>query len=113
MTDEEIAKVCHAAHRAYCEVTGDTTQPAWDEASESERSGEIKLVRAAISNPEMTQQQQHESWREQMEREGWKKGKERDEDKMEDPAVVPFAELPPEQRRKGKLFLAVVRALQA
>lgn len=47
-----IAKICHQANKAWCEVTGDNSQKDWDEAEEWQRESAIKGVAFKIANPD-------------------------------------------------------------
>lgn len=111
MHNEHIAKVCHEVNKAYCEALGDMSQPSWSEAPEwqreSARAG-VAFHRAGDHGPEAS----HENWMKQKLAEGWKHGPVKDPQKKEHPCLVPFSELPPEQKAKDFLFRAVVHALR-
>lgn len=113
MNEEQIARVCHEANRAYCQSIGDNSQPAWDDAPDWQRTSAIKGVEFTIANPEAPPSASHDSWLEEKRATGWKHGPVKDPEKKEHPCFVPYAELPVEQRRKDALFQAVVRALSA
>lgn len=110
MTTEEIAKVCHEANRAYCETLGDTSQPKWEDAPEWQRTSAVHGVEAA-RNPAAKPSDSHEAWLAEKRATGWKYGPVKDPAKKEHPCFVPHADLPPEQKAKDVLFLAVARAL--
>lgn len=107
-----IAKVCHEVNRAYCHAIGDTTAQPWDYVSEgirnSARTGVRKHLEANL-NPE----QSHNSWMQFKKEEGWIYGPVKDEAKLEHPCMVPYGELPQEQRVKDYLFKAVVDSLKS
>lgn len=111
MTTEEIARVCHEANRAYCKGLGDSSQLPWDEAPEWQRRSAVAGVVHALSNPAAPPSASHESWLEEKRRDGWKYGPVKDPARKEHPCFVPYEQLPPDQRRKDALFLAVVRSL--
>ncbi len=104
-----IARACHEANRAYCLAIGDTSQVAWDDApdwqKESARVGVIKAREGA------TPEQLHESWCEQKRAEGWVHGKTKDPEKRIHHCLVPYDQLPAEQRAKDFLFSGTVRAM--
>ncbi len=106
-----IAKVCHEANRAYCATLGDGSQPPWEDAPAWQRESAIKGVDHALANPGAKPSDSHESWLREKEAAGWKCGPVKDPEKREHPCFVPYDQLPPEQRAKDALFLAVVRAL--
>ena len=111
LTDAEIARVCHEANRAYCEVSGDFAQLSWDAAPEELRVSAVEGVRFARLNPDAGPREQHAAWARGREAEGWAYGIVKDPSARTHPALLPYDELPAQQRRKDALFLSVVRAL--
>lgn len=81
---EEIARVAHEVNRAFCQALGDDSQLPWAEAPEWQRQSALEGVTFLMTN----------SW---MER--------------EHPCLVPFSDLPIEQRAKDFIFCVVVRVL--
>lgn len=110
MNIEQIARVCHETNKAYCDTLGDHTQKSWDEAEEWQRQSAINGVHFAIANPTAPASSQHDAWLSDKERDGWKFGAVKDPAKKEHPCIVPYGDLPLEQRIKDHLFKAVVRA---
>lgn len=106
-----IAEVAHEVNRAYCTATGDTSQVPWDEAPDWQRDSACNGVRNALLDSETTPRDSHESWRRQKEQEGWTYGSVKDADAKTHPCMVPYDQLPQEQRVKDYLFLAVVRSV--
>ena len=111
MNAHQIAQVCHGANTAYCRVIGDYTQKHWDEAEPWQRESAINGVEYALANQDAPVSAQHEAWLSDKERDGWKFGPVKDPVKKEHPCMVPYSELPLEQRLKDSLFKAVVRGL--
>lgn len=108
---EQIAQVCHGANLEYCRTIGDQTQRAWEYAEEWQRQSAIRGVEFALANPGAPASSQHDAWVADKERDGWKFGPEKDPAKKEHPCMVPYADLPIEQRIKDHLFRAVVGAM--
>jgi hypothetical protein len=108
---EKIAEVAHEVNRAYCAAIGDTSQPAWQDAPEWQRFSALDGVRAHIENASMTPEESHESWMAAKQAAGWVWGPVKDPEKREHPCMVPYSELPLEQRIKDYLFGAVVQAM--
>lgn len=106
-----IARVCHEANRAYCETIGDTSQRPWLEAEEWQRESAIQGVTFALASPSAPACAQHDAWVADKRAAGWTYGPVKDAAKKQHPCIVPYAELPVEQRRKDALFKAIVRAL--
>lgn len=112
MIPEDIARVCHEVNRAYCQAIGDHSQVPWNEASPEQRSSCRQGVMAHIENPTMTPEESHESWMQYKLDHGWKWGPEKNEYVKTHPCLVPYLQLPQEQRVKDHLFRAVVHQLR-
>ena len=107
---EDIARVVHAANRELQIVQGDPRpSPPWDETSEYEVRASIDGVQEALQG--ITPEQSHEAWCARLRAEGWHYGEVKDERAKTHPCLVPFAELPEEQRRKDAVLVAIVQAL--
>ena len=111
MNAQEIARVCHEVNRAYCESIGDHSQPKWEDAPEWQRESAIGGVLHVAAHPEAKPSDSHESWLKQKYSDGWVWGPKKDPEKKQHPCCVPYDQLPPEQKSKDFLFIAVVRAL--
>lgn len=110
---EQAAVTAHEVNRAYCQSIGDNSQPAWEDApdwqKDSARAGVLGIAEGNITTPE----QAHESWCKQKLDDGWKYGATKDPEKKEHHCLVPYDQLPPEQRTKDALYFAVVTSLVA
>jgi hypothetical protein len=108
---ETIARLAHEVNRIYCESLGDTSQLPWDEAPEwqqrSVRSGVIHL----LTHKDATPEDSHANWLKDKEAEGWSYGPVKNELFKTHPCLVPYAELPEQQRYKDALFHTIVRSL--
>lgn len=111
MSPEQIASVAHEANRAYCLALGDTSQPAWADAPDWQRSSAVNGVKFHAANPDASAAASHECWLEQKRAEGWKYGPVKDPEKKEHPCFLPFEGLPPAQQAKDRLFKAISGAL--
>lgn len=109
-TEQDIARTCHEANRALQIATGDPApSPPWDDAPEWQRTSALAGVREALDGARPVAL--HESWCELKRAEGWRHGPVKDAEAKTHPCLVPYVELPPEQRAKDALFHAIVRAL--
>lgn len=108
---EACARAAHETNRAYCLALGDASQPGWEQAPDWQRMSALAGVEGALSGN--TPEQSHERWMRQKISDGWTYGPTKDPVKKEHPCMVPYADLPPEQRAKDDLYLAVVRAVAA
>lgn len=108
---EFIAVVAHEVNRGYCAAIGDASQKPWNEAEPWQRDSAIKGVQYALAHPDATPADQHEAWLKDKLADGWVHGPVKDPEKKQHPCIVPYTELPLEQRVKDYLFQSVVKAL--
>ncbi len=108
---EKIAKICHQANKAYCEVLGDDSQPEWENAEEWQRMSAVLGVEFNIENPDAPPSASHESWLQTKAEQGWKYGEVKDPNKREHPCYLPYDELPEAQKVKDKIFKSIVNAI--
>jgi hypothetical protein len=113
MDQEKIARVCHEVNRAYCLSVGDSSQPAWDDAPDWQKTSAINGVKFHIDNPDASPSASHEKWLEEKLATGWKYGAVKNPELKEHPCCVPYDQLPVEQRAKDFIFTAIVNELKA
>lgn len=111
MTPDEVAQVCHEANKAYCLVTGDRSQLAWEDAPDWQKNSVKRGVLALIVDPSLSPEELHAHWMRQKISEGWIYGLIKDVDKKMHPCIVDYRDLPEIQRLKDQLFQAIVRVL--
>jgi hypothetical protein len=110
---DDIARVCHEANRAMQINQADPTipvSPSWDELDAETRASATDGV-VAILDDGVTPEGSHENWCRFKREHGWVLGPVKDETKKEHPLLVPYSELPAEQRTKDALFHAIVTTL--
>ncbi len=112
-TSDEIAKVCHEANRAWCEVHKDFSQLPWQHAAKWQRESAIQGVEFALANPDAPDSAQHDAWMADKIKDGWTHGEVKDADAKTHPCLVPFQQLSAHQQKKDKLFKAIVNALKS
>lgn len=111
---DEIAMVCHEANRAYCSAMGDNSQPSWSDAPDWQKKSAIDGVKfhiyELIEGNEPKPEASHQNWLKLKLADGWVYGPIKDEKAKTHPCCVPYHSLPPEQRRKDYIFIAIVKA---
>jgi len=110
MKNENIAKVCHEVNRAYSAAIGDFDTVPWEEAPKSQVESCLTGVAFHLEN-EHNPEESHESWMKQKEDDGWIFGEEKDEELKTHPCMVPYEDLPVEQKAKDFIFAAIVNAM--
>lgn len=111
-TIESIARACHEANKALCESVGDTSQKHWEAAEQWQRDSAVAGVKFRIDNPSAKDSAQHDAWCEDKVKAGWVYGPVKDPVAKTHPCLVDFDALPPEQKAKDALFIAVVNAMK-
>jgi hypothetical protein len=111
LSTEEIARVAHEINRAFCQSIGDETQVPWSVSPSWQKASVINGVIFHQTNPSATPEASHEVWMKEKELSGWKFGPVKDVAAKEHPCMVPYADLPQEQRSKDYLFRAVIHSL--
>lgn len=107
MEIKQVAKICHNVNRAYCESIGDNSQLSWDEAPDWQKKSAVSGVLFHWEN-NVTPEQSHENWMKEKIEDGWMYGETKNVKLQTHPCIVPYNELPLEQRTKDFLFKAVV-----
>lgn len=111
-TVEDIARVCHEANKSLCEMIGDNSQVPFNESPDWQRESSIKGVQFCLENPDAPASANHESWLAEKEATGWKYGAVKNPDLKEHPCMVPYDQLPEQQRAKDHLFKSIVAGLR-
>ena len=107
-----IAKICHEANKAWCEVNGDDSQKHWLDAEQWQIDSAIQGVKFRVENPDAKHDAQHNAWMQKKINDGWVYGKVKDAIMKTHPCIVPFEQLPEFQQKKDALFCAIVDALK-
>jgi len=111
MTFEQIARIAHEVNRAYCQSIGDDSQVAWEYAPQWQKDSALAGVHLHIENPDAGVAASHESWMSHKISDGWVYGAVKCPELKQHPCIVPFDELPSEQKAKDFLFRGTVHAL--
>lgn len=108
---EALARICHEVNRAYCTALGDLSQAQWEYAPEWQRKSAMTGVKLHLSNPLASPAASHESWMAEKVADGWTYGAAKDPARKTHPCLVPFEQLPVEQKAKDHIFRAIVHAV--
>jgi len=111
MKIEVVTKLCHEANRILCQSIGDNSQPKWENAPSWQKESAINGVVFHLNNPTVTPQNSHENWLAVKENEGWVYGEEKDELKKTHPCMLPYNQLPEQQKLKDDMFTLIVSSL--
>lgn len=107
-----IASIAHGMNLAYSASLGDQSHLPWEETSEELKKSIEYGVKLHLENPDTTPELSHESWLAQKEKDGWTYGEVKDLEKKTHPCILPYDQLPVEQKTKDYLFKAVVTLLK-
>jgi len=110
MNWEVVTKLIYEAARKEAEWSGRSIVPeAWEDRDEKFRKQMVDVVQKYIkSNKIPTPEEAHNSWVKAYLDMGWKYGKVRDTKKKTHPDLLPFDQLPKDERDKDAIFLSLV-----
>jgi len=111
MKIESIAATAHEVNRAFCEGTGDNSQPTWDDAPAWQKDSAIEGVNAIKDGKVTGPGDSHRGWLAHKEAAGWTYGETKDPEAKTHPCMVPFDSLPLDQQAKDHLFFQTVSHL--
>lgn len=112
MQPEEIAEITHEANRVLQKIQASPgIAPAlpWADAPLEQRDSVVSGVCGVLAGN--TPEESHEDWVKFKAERGWTYGEVKDEEAKTHPCMVSYAGLPPEQKLKDHLFIAIVKAL--
>jgi hypothetical protein len=109
MNTKEICKVVDAANRMLCSILGEQVSFEYDTWSEQTKTNMAKSVATAITGG--SPEDSHNAWMKSRLEEGWVYGKVKDVATKTSPCLVPYDELPIEQKVKDDLFINICKAL--
>lgn len=112
MNIEQLAKIAHNMNKALCQAFGDNSQVEWDEAAEWQKNSAVNGVVFHLKNPHALPSDSHESWMKQKVEEGWVYGEVKDAEAKTHPCIVPYEELPNEQKAKDYIFKQTIESFR-
>lgn len=105
---EHVCRLAHEMLRAWCELNGDHSLPAWEDAPAWQRDSTMDTVRFFADHPTAADSAMHDEWLDQKRRTGWVFGPVKDAELKQHPCIVPFDQLPAEQQFKDRLLRMVI-----
>lgn len=115
MKIEDIAKACHEVNRAFCAAIGDTSQTAWEDAPDWQKTSAINGVRfhlaGLLNGKRPDPRDSHRNWMQEKLAAGWVLGPVKDAEAKTHPCLVDYFDLPREQQVKDTLFVETFLAL--
>lgn len=110
LTEADIARACHEANRVIQGALGEEVSPPWDDATPEQRMSTREGVYSALEGkgPEDL----HDLWMDRKISLGWTLGEAKDEEAKTHPCLVPYMDLPQQQRIKDAVFMDTVLGLR-
>lgn len=109
-TDEQVARVCHDVITSLQAVQGDPVPSGpWVSELPERRKIVVEMVRSARAG--ITPRESHANWVREMAALGWTYGPAKDPVRKTHPNMRDYRDLPPDQRVKDRVVLAVVTAM--
>lgn len=106
----DCARICHEVNHAYCTAISEIFRPdTWDRCDADTKASAINGVQAFFANPHWTPEDMHNNWMQFKQNHGWKYGPRKNDAKKTHPMLITYIYVPPEQRAKDALFIAVCR----
>lgn len=106
----QIAKTCHETIRALCQAFGDSSIDVWENAEQWQKDSTFEQIKFALANPDAPISATHDSWSAEKIAAGWVYGPTKNAELKTHPCLVPFQDLPSDQKAKDYLFRAVVKS---
>ena len=110
METEELAKIIYEACRVEAEWSGRSIVPEkYKDRDEKFRKQFIEIVNEYLSADQLPNPEEaHNSWVEAHRKMGWKYGEKRNQIEKTHPDIVPFEELPKDEKDKDAIFLIII-----
>jgi hypothetical protein len=113
MTVEQIARVAYAAEAERSLQVAARASASFDALPDAERAAYIAHVQFILDNEHAGPAKEYRMLCARKEADGWEYGPTLDEAAKTDPTIVPFEQLPAENRKAAHLMYAIVRVIAA
>jgi hypothetical protein len=112
VSDEAVGRVVHEATAALKVAFSEPdSMPHWDEAPQIMRDLSVGAVRFRRANPQAAPGAQHSEWVRERTEAGWTYGPVKDSLKKTHPLMVPFEQLPVQEKIKSAVLLSIIDAM--
>ena len=111
----ELAELLHEVNRAICASfdhwkADDPAMADWEDVPQSMVDSILDGIKWIIEHPTSNSgEDSHENWASYKRAQGWVYGPVKDMEKKTHPCLAPYDELPPEQKVKDEVFMAIVK----
>lgn len=105
-----VARVVHEANRVLQAQTGEEVSLPYDEAPQWQKDSAFIGIHEALDGK--TPEELHAGWCKVKVDAGWVYGETKDAEKKTHPCLVPYSDLPEDQRIKDHMFSAIVNAFK-
>lgn len=110
-SSETIAQLVHETLSSWARIRGMPAYPSWEDAEDWMRASTLESVEHVLQHPNADPGAQHVQWMEQKQKDGWVWGETKDADAKTHPMLVPFAQLPDDERAKDAIIISLAKAL--
>ena len=108
---EDIGRICYLANKMYCESIGDKSQTSWALCGPEIQKSVVNGVKYRLVNPLATPEGTHENWYKYKKDHGWVYGEVKDGERKTHPCMLPYDELPIDQKIKDDIYVSVCDAM--
>jgi hypothetical protein len=102
---DAIAATIHNLNTEWCRLNGDFKHFSWEEAPKDICDTMKEGVKWVLKNPDITPEEHHNNWVEHKTKEGWTFDLFKDFERKTHPCLVPFDELPFNEKWKNSLII--------
>lgn len=107
---EDAARICYDTVRAHQAAYGDPVNPPWERAGDQARASAVAALDLGGREPDPAVR--HDAWVRARTAEGWTLGPVKDPAAKTSPWLVPYCDLPPRARERGRIYAALAAAFR-
>ena len=107
-----MMETIHDVNNAIRVHFGEKADPPLNELSKEVLVGKLNGIKKVIENPGITPEMMHKEWMDSHIKDGWVYGEVKDFEKKTHPCLIPYEELPENQRLKDRIFVALVNSMK-